>query len=367
VDYLAPTVYVTDLLIVFLLVSWITHSWRSIKGLVAGSKDVISNILHRKYAIVLMVFVAVNIVVSASKPVAVYKWLKVGEFAALGWYMSKTRPSLSRITYPLSLGVLYTTFIAVAQFIVQHSVGLWIVGERTFAPDTPAIARVVLDGREMLRAYATFPHPNVLGGYVAVLLPLFIYKSAHTQRYKFTTILGVLALVLTFSRSAWVATLVGFGIMRRKFLLPALLGVLMVLFTVNATEESVVIRRQLNASALSMWKTSPIVGVGLGNFLVELPKYMASRDVYFLQPVHNTYLLILAETGVVGFVFFLLLLGRRVKELLGGRKGKHGRLSARRTPQYLSLFLLLLLGFIDHYPLTIQQGQLLLTLLLVIP
>ena len=115
--------------------------------------------------------------------------------------------------------------------------------------------------------------------------------------------------------------------------------------------ESVVVRQQLNSAAITMWQHSPLFGVGLGNFLVELPKNLPSRTIYFLQPVHNIYLLLLSETGIVGLGSFLLLLWYIFQRI---------RNSKLKAP----IVALLLLGLIDHYPLTLQQGQLLFTLFL---
>ena len=99
-----------------------------------------------------------------------------------------------------------------------------------------------------------------------------------------------------------------------------------------------------------MWTKHPLIGVGLGNYLTELPNYLVSRQIYFLQPVHNIYLLILSETGVIGFSFFLFVLWNTLKN--------------RFRIIHYSLFIILFLGLVDHYPLTLQQGQLLFTLLL---
>ena len=50
------------------------------------------------------------------------------------------------------------------EFIKQASLNglFWWLGERTFTSSTPGIAKAVIDGRLLMRPYATFPHPNVL-------------------------------------------------------------------------------------------------------------------------------------------------------------------------------------------------------------
>jgi len=180
-------------------------------------------------------------------------------------------------------------------------------------------------------------------------------------------ILGFCALILTFSRSAWIAfclfttalLLINYKqIINIKLLvgLVVLVGLSIPYFqTLTANSESVFVRNELNSAALSMWKTSPIIGIGLGNYVVNLPTYYPHRDIFFLQPVHNIYLLILSETGVIGLGVFIFFLWKIFKK-------------SHKTDFslyiFISLSLYLLLGFVDHYSLTLQQGQLLLTILI---
>lgn len=127
---------------------------------------------------------------------------------------------------------------------------------------------------------------------------------------------------------------------------------------ISLTDESLVVREQLNAAAAKLWSQSPIFGIGFGNFLVELPQVLPSRSVYFLQPVHNIYLLILSETGIIGLILFLWLIWKSIGKAISKNERNHF------ITYHLSLITLLLLGLVDHYPLTLQQGQLLLSFLL---
>lgn len=336
VDYLSPTVFFTDILVILLLITWFFGH-------------------HKKFSVkplfLFFSFIAINIFFASRGPVAMYTWIKVLEFVCLGWYIIQTKPKFSFIVSALSFGVFYSSFLAITQFFLQHSIGgpFWFLGERTFSVDTPGIARINW-GRELLRPYATFPHPNVLGGYIAAILPLLLWQKPQIF-YKATMFLGCVALFLTFSRSAWVVAVVGISLVNRKFFLPLLILLVFLIFQFNVNEESVVVRQQLNAAAISIWQQSPLFGVGLGNFLVELPRALVSREVYFLQPVHNIYLLLLAETGIVGLGIFLWLIWFVIhkKKIF--------------SIWHLPFGILLVLGLVDHYPITLQQGQLLLTIL----
>ncbi len=369
VDYLAPTLYFTDILLLLTLVSYIISNFKFL--------------ISKQTSIILLgiLFAAVNIFVASNQMVAFYKWMKVAEFVMLGWYIVRTRQSIASIITPLSVGVLYSSVLAIAQFILQRSVGgpLWWLGERTFDAATPGIARMDWYGRELLRPYATFPHPNVLGGYIAAILPLVLFKLSNKKKIYYLSVflLGTIALFLTFSRSAIAVGAIGMGIsiwyaVYRKmthivfsqilYTISFILTIIVLASTVSVSGESFVVRQELNAAAMKLWQTAPLFGVGLGNFLVRLPEAIPMRTIYFLQPVHNIYLLLLSEIGMVGVIFIVLLVAIQLKH--GLRIKNYGK--RNRTDLFIihnSLFVLLVLGLVDHYPFTLQQGQLLLVVL----
>lgn len=101
-----------------------------------------------------------------------------------------------------------------------------------------------------------------------------------------------------------------------------------------------------------MVSSNPLFGAGLNNSIIQLHDFAAKfPGLYIFQPVHNVYLLILAETGVVGFAFFLLAFVVFLKQ------------KSKMQPVFLySLIQLFTLGLFDHYLFTLQQGQLLLVI-----
>ncbi|MDO8451635.1 MAG: O-antigen ligase family protein [bacterium] len=376
VDYLAPTIYLTDILLIMTLGWWLVPIGRTwLRGRYTHTKQSGIPLAFRSHLWVFacVFFAIVSVLASANRFVSLYAWLKAAEFILLGWYIVRTNPRLRDVVGPLSIAVFYSSVIAISQFILQHSVGglLWWVGERAFTVDTPGIARVDFNGSLFsvpfsffgLRPYATFPHPNVLAGFLATMLPLMLFYQTkkNTMFTALVTGVGSIALVLTFSRSALLvgASAIIFVIARRNTPILTRKRILMLLAvvfftglslfrTTHFSDESVVVRAELNNAAIKLWVNAPVFGVGLGNFLVRLPEALPTRTIYFLQPVHNIYLLLLSEIGIFG-------VGLIVLWIFGHRQNG--------TAFQLSLFILLLLGFIDHYALTLQQGQLLLTLL----
>ena len=99
----------------------------------------------------------------------------------------------------------------------------------------------------------------------------------------------------------------------------------------------------------------PITGVGLSNFLIALSQNTTIHSFSLLQPVHNVYMLILSEWGVL--LSALLVFG--VAYTLFTR-------TMRKTYKYAFFcffVLVLFVGMFDHYPYTISQTQLLIAAL----
>ncbi len=113
-------------------------------------------------------------------------------------------------------------------------------------------------------------------------------------------------------------------------------------------DESFVERLLLAKAAVKMLYDNLFLGVGLGSFLHELPNYYTGHKYFFLQPVHNIFLLFGAEGGIIGLILLILIFVYLfTKTNLSGRA---------------ILLIILALGFFDHYFLTLQQGQLLFVL-----
>ena len=77
----------------------------------------------------------------------------------------------------------------------------------------------------------------------------------------------------------------------------------------NATigqNESDLTRRIVFGAGISLFESSPIGGVGFGQFQFLSPLHVSGSDVTY---PHNAYLRILAEQGILGVAAFIALLG----------------------------------------------------------
>jgi O-antigen ligase len=242
--------------------------------------------------------------------------------------------------------------------------------------------RVRLPGGVMfLRAYGTVPHPNILGGLAlsGLMGPIALFLRDGRQKYSllFLTGMGAALLLLTFSRSTWLGLTVFLAILvyhskhidRRK--LAAILLVIVVSFgltllplrslflnrTVNSATERFTFasRLFLTGHALNMIREHPILGVGMGSFVIELAR-QPGPDGY-VEAAHNIPLLIAAELGIFGiyFVFIItVMIGRRILQGTEPRAILSGALLTGFG--MISLF--------DHYLWTLAPGRILLALAL---
>ena len=53
---------------------------------------------------------------------------------------------------------------------------------------------------------------------------------------------------------------------------------------------------------------NPIIGVGTGQFIMTTERLFSNLEIWQYQPVHNVFLLIWSEWGIVGLVLFILFL-----------------------------------------------------------
>jgi O-antigen ligase len=67
---------------------------------------------------------------------------------------------------------------------------------------------------------------------------------------------------------------------------------------------------------IAVTKSSPIVGVGLGRYMIELPKHKERLGEVVNDNAGNQYLQIAAEQGLIGLTIFLFLIGSVIVEFL---------------------------------------------------
>ncbi len=282
--------------------------------------------------------------------------------AALLAAVINLRPPKWAIVAPLALLLVIEGALALAQVQAQSTLlGPLLFNWTQNATATQPGASIVQlpNGTRWLRAYGTFPHPNILGGFLCLAIPLVAGAYLRLPRRSGVSWLllaslaaGMLGLFLSFSRAAWLGLLIGAlwagfllwqkrrfmrrvadtpatntssegGKNARPWLRPILLallsGVLLVglvaalgpvvqsrllLNTVPMEQRSLNERVVLLEAGALFFTEHPWLGVGAGNMpLIEL-SYPPTRDIG--EPAHNIPIALAVETGLFGMLLWLV-------------------------------------------------------------
>ncbi|KKU49119.1 hypothetical protein A3E96_02795 [Candidatus Uhrbacteria bacterium RIFCSPHIGHO2_12_FULL_46_13] len=261
-----------------------------------------------------------------------------------------------------------------------------------------------------LRAYGTFSHPNILGGFLSITL-LFIIdryfavyenfqrwwdkygaggknlwsdiavkKTALDIALVLASFVVVLAgLVATFSRSAMIALLAGFIVYwamkyHANRIRATVLGVKLAAITfavlfvwqmflpelwqVRITSNSRLEQRSVSErvqgynEAWNIFKAYPLLGTGLQNYTIALAKLNPGELSYIYQPVHNVFLLLFIELGIVGTAVVLFIFKKRLKQFF------HYLFNEAPPLAIAMLTLFIVIGLLDHYLWSLHGGLL---------
>lgn len=331
-----------------------------------------------------------------------------------------TRSFIRRSFFTLGIAnLLLLCILGLTQFNKQASVfnNYLIFGEQPYNIYTPFIAKERFDGVTKIPPYGLFEHPNIFAGYLVIFLTFFsscllgLRAGSLLGKIGWVTFrlagigllaLGLHVLSLTKSTTAWVAmlsgllaliffrldvwgrlknrsgcyfarerktipsvlcrrlvVLIGVGIVITGLAFPCVEDVALKVLPTDSNQSTLSVQRRtglLNAS-YQMFLEKPFFGWGINSFTYSSQSYYKdSVLVRFYQPVHNIFALVLVETGIFGFFFFLSLIFYALY-----------RTAKYKNPLYsVVLMQIIFLASFDHYFFTIHQTLVLfiLTLLL---
>ncbi len=360
IDYLAPTIYFWDLLVLMLIFIFLIQQKRINK---LALNIFLIFILSQSFSLLQIVWNGeINL---GAGLVRLEQYLIAGFFGV--YIASKDILKIRNLIFwPVGLALIFEVVLALAQFINGASIGFWILGEREFNIQTPAIAKFDFYGQEFLRPYATFSHPNVLAGFIMIILPMILTLNRLIQSSK-SNILTSLVLIasgltifLTVSRTALFTFFIfGTFFLKRLGIIILILSAILLspiiwerFFSIFSFDSLSILRREeLARIAVELFKSNIFLGVGLNNFITVAADKLLIGPSRFLQPVHNIYLLALAETGIMGLIGLLILIGLPFSRML-----KTVTVFNTKYLIFSSWMILLFLGLFDHYFLTLPQG-----------
>jgi len=236
-------------------------------------------------------------------------------------------------------------------FVIQTATGatFTMTGEITRASEGEGLVRASGTVGTTPSGYAIFIEPLL---FTCLALWRSTDLDMSRRRIGLLTAVASATLILTLNRTSWitiilgscivemlsrrrgiakpisgrlVAKLVGFGLVAAVVIIPLIIPRLEV-----AHEDDWNIRRNLMRIAIRMIAGNPIVGVGPGAYIYHLRQY-APADVMsqWLWVVHNEYLLVWSERGIIGLVTWLLWMRAGFRQAVAATK--------TQTPRFRSL------------------------------
>lgn len=231
------------------------------------------------------------------------------------------------ILVALLSGLFLQGILGLYQEWTGQPLGLWFLGE------TSRIRGLRLDLGLVARPQGTLGHPNDYAVYLEMLLPLALVllfakiKPLYKLLIGLTFCVGAVVLVLSLSRAGWWGFGLGMVVMlllfltRRSVIQPQrgsspLVWVVPILLVIAFAFSGLVSSRLrssdrgalasrffLMRGAIAMIWDHPLLGVGLNNYALVMPRYNIGGG--YVTDVHNIFLLIAAEVGLVGLAAFV--------------------------------------------------------------
>ncbi len=348
-EYTGFYLYLSDIFLILTLIAWGSS--------MLYNKNILLSIdrLKKWYVLLPLLIVAwafLSVSWANNEEIALFRSIKLLEFFLLYLFVifrvenCSTWNNLFKII--MVVGVFHS-IIAILQFIFQKSIGFFWLKESLISSDILGVAKIIVDGEKIVRSYGLFPHPNILGGFllfsivITILYRRMFHPSTNVPRGTLygagvehyigqawniiVLCLELLALFLTFSKSA----IIGLGLAllylffinvprgtfmvhlkkQAKWLLLGILLALTFLFVIRVNlniffTQSLEERGIYQNVSRGTISNNLILGVGNGQFVLGMQDYLKQLlDFWQFQPVHNVYLLIWSELGLVGFILLL--------------------------------------------------------------
>ena len=281
------------------------------------------------------------------------------------------------LTFIMAFSLSMQAIIGISQFIHNGSIGLSILGESEIAENIPGVAKIDFETHKQIRAYGTFLHSNILGGYLVlsiIFLSIFWRKFRphmfHVEQLliKIAILLGLFALIITFSKSALFAFVLSLGIymfhveqfktkkmfhVEHLVLFLSILSLVLVVFISGKNQLIKSIDERIRLFEINtIYNEEWLIGKGLNQSIYNLYQQNFDRENWQLQPIHNIYLNIISDVGIFGLILMIFVLIRYIGYVPRGTF----------FLVYGPLLVIGTIGIFDHYPWDIYAGQILLSL-----
>lgn len=364
-DYGTIVLYGTDILLAALLIVFFILSWKTkqnnrdvdnaASGEIASSSRSTWTFRNDRMVWIILsgldLIFFISILFAPDKALALYRYVIFLLGLGLFWLLLKTTYDKARLAIAFFSGLVIQGVLAVQQFLMQETFASKWLGMAAHLPINLGVSVVETRGSDgvaerWLRAYGSLDHPNILGGVMAIGLIILILVIANYKRpldkkydwkfiaYYLSLIVIAVGLIFSFSRSALFAFAVGmaiffiFSLFKKDWLKIKKAGgaiiVFIILFgAIFASYQSLFVTRAIGAErletnssferrmylndSLALIKKNWLIGSGIGNYTKALSETDLRRPWYYLQPVHNVFLLVWEETGIFGLLFYIFI------------------------------------------------------------
>lgn len=188
------------------------------------------------------------------------------------------------------------------------------------------------------RIASTLENPNSLAGFMILcifpVIMLLLKTRQKSKKVMYAACLGLFIcnLILSFSKNGWIALAIGAFVLiltvNWKYIYGFIIFAIMSLFIPVVTKRlSDFMNPDQYASRIKHWKVAilmikdhPIFGVGNGNYVSYYDSYIAKYpelDYAYKKrfPVHNSYLKVESELGILGIISFISFIFLSVKSM----------------------------------------------------
>lgn len=379
VDYLIPTLYLQDVLIIILLVLWFIEYCCFGKFLLFKEKCDFG--WKSRLLFLLLLVTGLSVITSLNFYASFFAYIKLFLYIAFAFYVAynvSLKNEWRSIVKVFAVQVFLLSLLGIFQWFNQGSIfnNYLFFGEQPYNFSTFGIAKESLGGKTVIPIYGTFRHPNTYGAYFSVVLLwiIYSYKIFKKDRFKYflyiTTLLGVIVVLLTFSLNALISLVFGLFVLfsiekyKGKGLLLSFIGLfLLIVFSFNLPKisdsffydnHSFYRRASLYKMVEDNLSDNLIFGVGYNASSELSPSYIKYYDaIKYPQPVHNIFLLVFLDSGIFAFA---ILVAFFISIFVSKLKGKEFRVL------YVTFFQFVVLGLFDHFLFTMHQTSILLWL-----
>ncbi|MDQ3569400.1 MAG: O-antigen ligase family protein [Actinomycetota bacterium] len=255
------------------------------------------------------------------------------------------------------------------QWVVSGaSVGALLIGGYAtweYVSGSGSFGFITSSGALVGRVTAGFGHPNQLGGFLLLVLPVAMAGVGLCRRgrslYLIAVVLAAIGIYASFSRAALVAlAMVPLAFLRWRHTLvvvPVLACITLVAIpdliqerfaTLTPRGAEVAGRSDYWRTAGTIWADQPVLGAGLGSFPSAYARtrlagkqFLPSTALQSPPHAHNLFLQLLAEQGVAGLVALLAVLAASLHWILRMRRARERwiRLTSNALLASLAAFL----------------------------